>query len=525
MSVESTHPTPVLIVGAGPTGLALALSLARRQVAFRIVDAARGPGEQSRAMVVQARTLEFYRQFGLAGQVVDAGVKVHAAHLREARPDGGSEQVLRVDFADMGKGQSPYPFLLAYPQDDHERWLVGQLQGMGVTVEWNTRLQSFSQDDEGVHARLVHGDGGSEALQVGYLCGCDGVHSVVREALGLDFAGGTYKQLYYVADVTIEGGFQRDLFFNLGRNTLALMLPVRSRGVQRLIGLVPPSLASAEDAETTPIDFEDIRAQVEALVGVKVDQLNWFSTYRVHHRVAGHFRRGRAFVLGDAGHVHSPAGAQGMNTGIGDAINLGWKLAQVLDGRADARLLDSYESERIAFARQLVASTDAAFKRVVAGGGAGALVRRVLLPLALKLGTRWERGREVLFRTLSQIGIHYGDSLLSQGRAGRVSGGDRLPWVAGGGTSAEDNFGPLASLEWQVHVYGRADTVLAAGCAALRLPLHVFAWNEAADRAGLARDAVYLIRPDGHVALAAEGENLPGQLSGYARARGLRFAG
>lgn len=525
MSSESSKQTPVLIVGAGPTGLVLALSLARRRVAFRIIDAAQGPGEQSRAMVVQARTLEFYRQFGLAEQVVDAGVKVETAHLREARRGGRNEEVLEVGFADLGKGQSPYPFLLAYPQDDHERWLVDQLDDMGVRVEWNTRLESFSQDGDRVRARLTRADGSTEDVQADYLCGCDGVRSVVRETLGLGFTGGTYKQLYYVADVTIEGGFERDLFFNLGENTLALMLPVRSRGVQRLIGLVPSSLASADDAESTRIGFEDIRAEVEALVDVKVDQVNWFSTYRVHHRVAGHFGKGRAFVLGDAGHVHSPAGAQGMNTGIGDAINLAWKLAQVLDGRADARLLATYESERIAFARQLVSSTDAAFKRVVARGTAGALARRLLLPLVAKLGTRWQFGRYVLFRTVSQIGIHYGDSALSAGRAGRVAGGDRLPWTGSGDFPGDDNFAPLGSLDWQVHVYGRADTVLAAGCASMQLPLQVFEWTDAADRAGLARDAAYLVRPDGHVALAAEGEKLVEQIGAYAHARGLHFAG
>jgi 2-polyprenyl-6-methoxyphenol hydroxylase-like FAD-dependent oxidoreductase len=525
MSSESSTQTPILIVGAGPTGLVLALGLARRHVAFRLIDAAPGPGQQSRAMVVQARTLEFYRQFGLADQVVGAGVKVETAHLREAHRDGGIKEVLKVDFSDLGKGQSPYPFLLAYPQDDHERWLVGQLQSLGVTVEWDTRLERFSQDAREVHARLIRPDGSGEALQADYICGCDGVRSVVRETLGLDFTGGTYEQLYYVADVTIEGGFERDLFFNLGENTLALMLPVRSRGVQRLIGLVPSSLASADDAETTQVDFEDIRAEVERLVEVKVDQVNWFSTYRVSHRVAGHFCKDRAFLLGDAGHVHSPAGAQGMNTGIGDAINLAWKLAQVLDERADSRLLATYESERIAFARRLVASTDAAFKRVVASGTDGALARRLLLPLAYKLGTRWQFGRYVLFRMLSQIGIHYGDSALSHGRAGRVAGGDRLPWVDSGDTTGDDNFASLVSLDWQLHVYGRADTVLAAGCASMKLPLQVFEWSEAAYRAGLARDAAYLIRPDGYVALATEGDNLLEQIAEYAQTRGLRFAG
>lgn len=524
MAATSATKTPVLIVGAGPTGLVLALGLARRKVAFRIIDAADGPGEHSRAMVVQARTLEFYRQFGVAQQVVEAGIKVEHAHLRESR-EGRSEEVLQIDFSDIGAGQSPYPFLLAYPQDDHQRWLLQQLQQLGVSVEWGVRLQSFEQDAHGVRAMLQHGDGRMEALACDYLAGCDGGHSVVRETLGVDFAGGTYQQLYFVADVSIEGGFERDLFFNLGQSTLALMLPVRSRGVQRLIGLVPAELSSADRADKPSLTFEDLRTEVESLVGVTVTGVNWFSTYRVHHRVAAHFAAGRAFLLGDAGHVHSPAGAQGMNTGIGDAINLGWKLAQVIAGRADGRLLDTYEFERIAFARQLVASTDAAFKRVVAGGAAGTLARRWLLPLVMKLGTRWQPGRHFLFRTLSQIGIHYRDSPLSLGRAGHVAGGDRLPWLGGDEQVGVDNFAPLGSLDWQLHVYGRADTALAAACTQMQLPLHVFAWDDAADRAGLARDAVYLVRPDGHVALALQGEDPVQQIEHYVRSRGLVFAG
>jgi len=522
MSIEHSAKTPVLIVGAGPTGLVLALSLARRHVSFRIIDAADGPGRHSRAMVVQARTLEFYRQFGLADQVIEQGIKVDAAHLRESDKNGEQRTVLDVSFANLGTGQSPYPFLLAYPQDDHERWLIEQLQRLGVGVEWNTRLTGFSDNGEKVLASLEHADGSTESVSADYLCGCDGVHSVVRKSLGLDFAGGTYRQLYYVADVEIEGGFQRDLFFNLGEKTLALMLPVRSRGMQRLIGLVPAELDDAHaESGSGAIGFDDVRSHVEPLIGVKVKAVNWFSTYRVQHRVARHFSVGRAFVLGDAAHVHSPAGAQGMNTGIGDAINLGWKLAQVLDNRAKDELLRTYETERLSFARQLVATTDAAFKRVVASGTAGTLVRRFLLPWVMKLGTRSALGRFTLFRTLSQTGIHYGDSMLSLGRAGHVTAGDRLPWLASG----QDNFAPLASLDWQVHVYGRADTTLAAACTSLHLPLHVFDWDGAVDRAGLARDALYLIRPDGHVALAAAGESLVDQLEDYARSRSLQFAG
>src|SRR5260370_20412093 len=304
-------PAPqVLIVGAGPTGLVLALSLARQGIGLRIVDRRSGPGQASRAMVVQARPLEFYAQLGLADAIVAQGVRVNAVHLREHGRD-----IATIAFGDIGAGVSPYPFALCYPQDDHERFLVDELALGGITVEWNTELKSFTQDEARVRAVLDTADG-AEVCEADYLCGCDGAHSSVRHGLGLAFAGGAYDQLFYVADVAIEAGFRTDIFVNLAEHGLALMLPVRSRGVQRLIGIVPVAFEGRND-----LSFEDLRPSAEALLGVRVVEVNWFSTYRVHHRVAAGFRGGRAFIAGDARHIHSPARRHGMNTRIRDAAN------------------------------------------------------------------------------------------------------------------------------------------------------------------------------------------------------------
>ena len=236
---------------------------------------------------------------------------------------------------------------------------------------------------------------------------------------------------------------------------------------------------------------------------IDVAKVNWFSTYHVHHRVADHFRKGRAFLLGDAAHIHSPVGGQGMNTGIGDAVNLAWKLAAVLRGRAEASLLDSYEPERIAFARRLVATTDRAFTGVTSSGATARLVRLRLVPLLFPLLFRFRPVRRLMFRTVSQTAVNYRGSSLSEGRAGPVHGGDRLPWVEpeSPGTGA-DNFTPLDSIDWQVHVYGEASTEIRTACDRRKLPLHVFAWRPAMRRTGLRRNAVYLVRPDGYVALA-----------------------
>jgi 2-polyprenyl-6-methoxyphenol hydroxylase-like FAD-dependent oxidoreductase len=505
---------PILIVGAGPTGLNLALALARRGVPLRIISDAAGPGEHSRALAVQARTLEFYGQFGFAGEVIAQGIVAESMHIRESGDrDAAAHEVTTVRFKDLGDGISPYPFALAYPQDDHERFLIGKLKDIGVDVEWQWKLTGFTEESGRVRAAITCRDR-HEDVCADYICGCDGTHSRVRESLNIGFPGGTYDQLFYVADVRIARGFDRDLYLSLGKNILTLMFPARSTGMQRLIGLVPPELSDRPD-----LSFDDIRDRVEHQLDIQVAELNWFSTYRVHHRVAERFRAGRAFLLGDAGHIHSPVGGQGMNTGIGDAINLGWKLAHVIQRRADSSLLDTYEPERIGFARSLVETTDRAFTPLVAEGISGEVTRRLIAPLLFSIATRFAPTRHAVFRLISQARIHYPDSSLSQGRAGHIHGGDRLPWI---GPGEHDNFIPLRSLDWQLHVYGNILADLASMAREAGLAMHVFPWSQQAHDAGFQQDAAYLVRPDGYVA-AAVGDQTESPLKDLIDRFKLRF--
>lgn len=496
----------ILIVGAGPTGLVLALRLVRHGVPFRIVSAAAGPGEASRAMVVHARTLELYDQIGLADAVVAGGVRVTKAHIRQRGHETG---VLDLDGG--GAGISPFPFALAYPQDDHERLLVARLAELGVEVEWGTTLTGLEQDSGEVRATLV-AEGRESVVGVPYLVGCDGAHSRVRHSLGIGFDGGAYEQLFYVADVEIEKGFVADLTVTLGDGGFVLLLPVRSRGVQRLIGVAPPGVEKGAD-------FEAVRASAEGLAGVRVTKVNWFSTYGVSHRVASRFREGRCFIAGDAGHIHSPAGGQGMNTGIGDAVNLSWKLAQVLQGRAGAAILDTYEVERIAFARALVATTDRGFRAVVSRSWVGSAVRQVL-PHAMGWLTGFSAVRRTMFGVVSQVRISYHGSGLSEGKAGEVAGGDRLPWVEGAGGG---NHAALRSVDWQVHVHGEVSAAFEEACRGAGVALHGWDWTPGAEAAGFARDAAYVMRPDGYVGLALPTQDVGGLLAYLARL-GLRGA-
>src|ERR1041385_7471179 len=191
---------PILIVGAGPTGLNLALTLARRGVPFRMIDAAVGPGEHSRALAVQARTLEFYGQFGFADEVIAQGIVAESVHIREGGDHGAAHEVSTVRFKDLGDGISPYPFALAYAQDDHERFLIGKLKEIGVDIDWRSKLIGLTEESGGVQATISRSDR-TEQVHTNYICGCDGAHSCVRESLNIGFPGGTYDQLFYVADV------------------------------------------------------------------------------------------------------------------------------------------------------------------------------------------------------------------------------------------------------------------------------------------------------------------------------------
>jgi hypothetical protein len=274
---------------------------------------------------------------------------------------------------------------------------------------------------------------------------------------------------------------------------------MKGEGHARLVGTIRPDRVVDDGKNLT---FADVAQRPLDQLGVKVEKVNWFSTYRVHHRVARRFSVERAFLLGDAAHVHSPVGAQGMNTGIGDAINLSWKLADVLRARAGAALLDSYETERIAFARRLVKTTDRAFEFATKRGPIAAFVRTKIFPAFVTVGFEVPASRRFMFRTVSQIAISYRDSAISAGKAGEVRGGDRLPWVDPEDGGGQDNHSPLKSLRWQAHVYGDVDEELLRACHELDIELCQFVWHERTERAGFAQNALYLIRPDGYVAYA-----------------------
>lgn len=491
----------VLIAGAGPTGMVLALALAKQGTRVCIVDKADGPGTTSRAMAVQARTLELYRPLGLADEVARAGRPNPCINLWVR-----GKRRAQLSLRDAGSRTTPYPYVLIYPQDAHEQLLVRHIEAAGVQVWRRTELVDFEEKDDHVLARLRRASGEDLQVEARYLAGCDGARSTVRRQLGTGFAGGTYDHLFYVADVQSRGqAANGEIHLSLETSDFVIFLGYDDAGRGRLVGTIRD-----ERGEAGALTFNDVSHRAMASLGLEVEQVHWFSTYRVHHRVTDHYRLGRAFLLGDAAHVHSPAGGQGMNTGIGDAINLAWKLAAVVLGEAPDSLLDTYERERIAFARKLVDTTDRLFSFVTLDSSFADFVRTRIAPTFASAAYGVKPVRETIFRILSQTTINYHDSPLSSGVAGRVHGGDRLPWVLhreGGKEQGkeQDNYAPPARIDWQVHVYGQAYPDLRAWCDRHGMILREFDWSPAHDEAGFCRNAGYLLRPDGYVALCDPG--------------------
>ncbi|MGE0798793.1 MAG: FAD-dependent monooxygenase [Lautropia sp.] len=452
--------TPVLIVGAGPTGLMLACQLARFGIDFVIIDRKDGPTRESRALVVQARSLELYDALGVSDEALAEGRPAEAANLYVRR-----RRVQRVPLSEIGRNSTAYPFVLVLEQSKNEALLLKRLEASGRSVRWRTGLEQLTQDTGHVDVELRDADGNVEALRCDWLVGCDGARSVVRQQCGLEFAGGTYQNAFYVADTGVDWDLPHgEVTVCLSRETFVLFFPMPGERRYRVIGLFPADRDGdgIEDDEPglitsgpggAPLTFDDIAAAVQRQMDIPVrfHDTDWFSAYRVHHRCVERFRAGRCFVAGDSAHIHSPVGAQGMNTGLQDASNLAWKLALVARGRARPALLDSYHDERWPIAQMLLRTTDTAFRFVISRSAPVREFRLRVFPwLAAHVASR-PSVRRRLFRTVSQIGIRYrgsnvGANLLGATSPLTVRAGDRLPYALVDAPAAGG--GPLSTHRW-----------------------------------------------------------------------------
>ena len=498
--------TDVLVVGAGPTGLMLANQLRRQGVRARIIDRHSGPSLQTRALGVQARTLEIYSHLGLAEQAIELGKRAIGANMW-----ANGRRTARIPLGDIGRDVSPYPFLLILGQDDNERLLGARLEKENMAIEWNTELVGLRQDAEKVTVKLKQPDGAVREVTAAWVAGCDGARSAVRELNGISFVGAPYEHVFFVADTQMTGAMVPDeLNIYFWRDGFHLFFPMRGPNHWRIVGIVPAGLRGRDD-----LTLDDVLPSIrdEAGTGLVVKDCSWFSTYRIHHRRAERFRDRRCFVLGDAAHIHSPVGAQGMNTGLQDAYNLGWKLALVVSGRARTSLLDSYVAERIPVAQRLLSTTDRMFSLLVSDTRVAGLFRTRVLAKVMAQAMRLESMQKLAFGTISQTGIAYPDSPLSETQPGLPSkglrAGDRFPWLRLKRTPngpAEDFYALLDDTRFTLILVGQStapDTTPSLGDLVRTYTVLDDPGNDRElTRVGIPRPAFYLLRPDGHIGLA-----------------------
>jgi len=398
MAKDAMGNPDVLIVGAGPVGLSMACELARHGVTSRIIDASEGPTDQSRALGIQARTLEVFRQIGIVDQVLAKGRKVHGV---SAFSDARRIAHITLDLEGL---ETPYPYLLILPQGDTERILLDRLKTYGIEVERRTRLTELAMDRDGVTLALVDDQGKSSESRTAWLIGCDGARSAVRKRLNFAFEGVEYEEAFLLADVRLAWDRPDDeLTSILTPDGPIVAFPLPEAGHWRLVHASTGTVED-QDAESAHVvaRFQTMLREHGRPEAVVSDP-GWTSAFRIHRRVAGQFREGRCFIAGDAAHIHSPAGGQGMNTGIQDAYNLAWKLGLVIRGAAPESLLETYSTERRPVVAGVLQRTDFLTRAITLRSEVAKSVRNQLIGI---LG-EFDFVARKFSREISELGVGY----------------------------------------------------------------------------------------------------------------------
>jgi 2-polyprenyl-6-methoxyphenol hydroxylase-like FAD-dependent oxidoreductase len=413
--VGSSTSSQVLVIGAGPVGLTLACELARYGVNCRILDKAPAPVSTSRALGIFPRTLETFQIMGIVDRVLEAGYPLAGVAIYNR-----TEQIGHIGFDAL---PSRYRFSISLPQSETERLLNAHLTSFGKAVERNKELVGLSQTAGMVRAVVQDSSGAEETSEVDWLVGCDGAHSSVRQLAGFPFEGGAYDETFALADVKFCGSLDPvHIHMFLTDSGVVGIVPfgkgrcrvIANTGGQSEGGLLPdPSLAEIQEI-----------VQRQTNLSISLTDPIWLSRFRIAHRKVPQFRIGRIFLAGDSAHVHSPAGGQGMNTGIQDAFNLGWKLGLVCRGKCPDSLLDSYDKEREPVARMVLDLTDR-LTRIIASSKS---LERQLLSGLLPMVTGIHSLEDRIADTMSEICIHYRRSSIVTDKSGKAArAGDRAP--------------------------------------------------------------------------------------------------
>ena len=498
--------TDVLVVGAGPTGQTLACSLARAGVSFHLIDKIEKRSPYSRALVVHLRSLEIFNQLGMADELLSysnnvKGVRAHAG--RKLKFEARLADLLRFNWAGCR-----YKGVLVVEQDRTEAVLDKALEQMGSKPLFSHELIDYEEDADGVRARCRDDKGQEYAVECKYIAGCDGAHSVVRHKTRIPFVGDAYEDDFMLADLDVEWD-QPGEFIQLFIDQKGILVLAPMFKKTRLIASLGRYIEDVPDPT-----LEDFQRLVDRLVPYKAKLSNatWLTRFRLHHRIANRFRQGRSFLAGDAAHIHSPAGGQGMNTGIQDGWNLGWKLAWALrceDAALADELLESYNEERHPVGEALIQTTDRMFKLMTGQTWFSGFMRRWVVPTVIPLVTRiTPLVRLGIFR-ITQLGIGYrGQSLCgpdpdSGHFVKGVQPGDRMPDLELNGVSLHSLLDP----RWPtVLSVGMETTIDSPKCKSIQLANPT---DEQRSLLGVRASGVFLIRPDAHLAArAATGETI-----------------
>lgn len=394
MQNDGKANSSVLVVGAGPIGLTTALALAQRGIKCRVIDKAPQASDKSKAVVIQARTLELFESMGIVDDFLANGLRVHANNFY-----AGDKKLIHLSFDEM---EGPYPFTLLLPQSETEKLLTQHLQKLSVNIERSTELVDFQQDEKSVTAKLQNVDRVQETVNADWLIGCDGAHSTTRHTLGFTFEGAAYDTSFATADVHVSWSNPEDeMFAYLHEEGTVVFFPLGNHRY-RIIANGP--LHATGD----PLSLEQMQKFVDTRgpSGVVLSDPVWLTWFTISRRSASDYRKGRVFLAGDAAHIHTPALGQGMNTGMQDAFNLVWKLALVQKGLASPELLDTYQAERHPIGQKLLKTTDAVTKVIMLRNPIGQKVRNHLMPLLASHEVVQHRA----WRTISMLGINYRNS-------------------------------------------------------------------------------------------------------------------
>jgi 2-polyprenyl-6-methoxyphenol hydroxylase-like FAD-dependent oxidoreductase len=512
--MRASLPSDILVVGAGPVGLTMACELARNGVKCRIIDKMAAPSTTSRALAIFPRTLELFQIMGVVDPVLEAGHQLNGIIVHNRRGEIG-----HIGFNSI---PSRYRFAISLPQSETEGLLIEHLANFGIEVERQKELVDLAQSADAVQTVIRDYAGRDEESSSGWLTGCDGAHSSVRHLLEIPFEGAAYSETFLLSDVRIDGHQDRvHVHLFLTGEGLVGIIPFRGGGCRVIVN-------TPEEAQTEALGdpcLEEIQTIVDRRTkcGIRLTDPVWLSRFRISHRKIPNFRSGRVFLAGDSAHIHSPAGGQGMNTGIQDAVNLAWKLALVIRQKSPDSLLDSYSEERGPVARMVLSLTDRLTRVATVQGTLGQQLRNTLIPILTGIHTVEDR----IADTMAEVGIHYRRSSIVVGKTGHtLHAGDRAPDFEFQPETSGDSFrlfdlfrkpshhlllfaGADKEVAWRMSDLGReidqkfkglVDAFLVIRSAHTDSPNVLIDWDSGAHALYEAEPgAIILVRPDGYI--------------------------